>query len=496
MSRTHMHHTTTATASFSRRLRMLHAWLALMALMALALLWASPVHAQSRAGEVSHLQGMATAQQPGGAFRFLGKGDPVMEGDTLTTTDKGYAVVTLGDGTKFTMRPGTSFAVERFAHDAGAESALMRLFKGGVRVVTGLVGKRNPGGVELRTTTATLGIRGTSFDARLCGADCRAENNAPVTPGTAAIAPPEPVVARVVQVSGQATALTRGKAPRPLVEGGSLFEGDDVRTGPGATVVLGFRDQSKVSINPDTVLRITAFIYNRPQTGNAINLGLLRGGIRAVTGLIGKATPDAVKITTPTAAVGIRGTGMDISCDGPCADPELGPPPAPPPAGGPASPLDGLYVLTWEGGTYFARAVTMDIPLERVGFIGADGEARLLTEVPAFFASFFVAPRPDGIQVNWENLFAAINPTGSDGLYVYVRDGHVYIQSLGSRIDLGAGEAGYAGEPGTVRRIEPAPRFLTLDPFPLPEQFSQGAGDLLQLFGITLGQPGQEICRL
>ena len=64
----------------------------------LCLLVSMGAGAQQKAGEVQHLQGMATAQQAGGTVRFLVKGDTVLAGDTLTTTDKGFAVLALGDG--------------------------------------------------------------------------------------------------------------------------------------------------------------------------------------------------------------------------------------------------------------------------------------------------------------------------------------------------------------------------------------------------------------
>lgn len=451
--------------------------------------------AQQKAGEVAHLQGMATAQQPGGSFRFLGKGDPVLEGDVISTTDKGFAVVTLADGTKFTLRPATTFALDRFAHNAGTETALMRLVKGGMRVVTGLVGKRNPTGVELRTTTATIGIRGTSFDARLCGEDCRAEGIGPRAQAGAAVTSVNtaPVVARVVQATGQVTASVAGQPARPLTQGAALYEGDDVRTAPGATAVLGFRDQSKVSINPETVLKIDAYIYNRPQASDNMALSLLKGGLRVFTGLIGKKSASAFTVKTVTSTIGIRGTGMDISCEGPCIDPSLGGGAA---GEGGAEPKqgDGLFLLTWEGGSYFLVG-PLDVPLDKVGFIGRDGVARLLGAVPDFLINFS-SPRPDRIDVDWENLFATVAPSGSDGLYVFVRDGHVFILSGTSRTDLGAGEAGYVGREGSTERIAPVPGFFTIDPFPLPERFTQTDGQILQLFGVTLGQPGQEICRL
>ncbi len=453
--------------------------------------------AQQKAGEIAHLQGMATAQQPGGAFRFLGRGDPVLEGDVISTTDKGFAVVNLDDGTKFTLRPSTTFALDRFAHNQGTENAAMRLLKGGMRVVTGLIGKRNPAGLELRTTTATIGIRGTSFDARLCGDDCRQEGVAPaVRTGQAATGVlTAPVVARVIQASGPGTATLSGQPARPLTSGAALYEGDEVRTGAGAIAVIGFRDESKVSINPESTLRLDAFIYKRPQAADSMTIGLLKGGLRILTGLIGRNAPNAFTVRTTTATIGIRGTGMDISCEGPCIDPSQGGTGSAGPAAG-ASPgqPDGLFLLTWEGGSYFLLG-PLDVALSQVGFIGRDGVGRILPGIPDFLLNF-VSPRPDGIAVDWDNLFAATTPEGTDGLYVLVRDGHVFILAGGTRIDLGVGEAGYVGQNGLAQRISPAPGFMTTDPFPLPERFSQTDGQLLQLFGVTLGQPGQEICRL
>jgi hypothetical protein len=460
---------------------------------------ASTALAQQRAGEVAHLQGMATAQQPGGAFRFLGRGDAVLEGDVLTTTDKGFAVVSLADGTKFTLRPSTTFALERFSQTPGAESSVMRLFKGGLRVVSGLIAKRNPVGVELRVNTATIGVRGTSFDARICGEDCRQEELSQVPPppqaSQVAVAPAVgPVVARVVQASGEVAASRPGQAPRPLAVGAPLYEGDAVRTGASGVAVVGFRDQSKVSINPQTAIRIDGFVYQKPQATDNMALSLLKGGLRVFTGLIGKQSSTSFSVRTRTSTIGIRGTGMDIVCEGPCVDESLGEGPVTTVAD-PAVPkkTDGLFMFTWEGGTYFMVG-PLDVPLNQAGFIGADGEARLLASVPEFFNEFG-SPRPDGVQVDWDNLFASVSPSGADGLYVLVRDGHVFLADR-SRIDLGVNEAGFLSVDGIARRMSPVPNFLANDPYPLPELFSGSDAQIFRMFGVTLGVPGQEICRL
>jgi hypothetical protein len=439
---------------------------------------------------------MATAQQPGSQLRFQGRGDAVLRGDVITTTDKGFAVVNLSDGTRFTLRPSTTFALEQYSHDQGTETALMRLFKGGMRVVTGLIGKRNPGGIELRVNTATIGIRGTSFDARLCGDDCRLEGMAPAATPAAGVNPLGQVVARVVQSTGEVAAGQPGKPARPLSAGAPLYEGDDIRTGAGSVAVIGFRDQARLSVNPDTTVRIASYVYNRPQSTDGMALHLLKGGLRMFTGLIGKKDPGAFNVRTRTSTIGIRGTGMDISCEGPCVDETLG---VQPPVGAVQDPVnpqqgDGLFMFTWQGLTYFVVG-PLDVPLDQAGFIGSDGLPRILGTVPAFFAAF-ASPRPDQVLIDWDNLFATSAPTGADGLYVFVRDGHVSLGSGRGRLDLGVGEPGYVGPDGSLVRLSTIPGFISDDPYPIPELFSESDRQVFRLFGVTLGQPGQEICRL
>jgi hypothetical protein len=451
--------------------------------------------AQPVAGEVAHLQGMATAQQPNGGYRFLSRGDRVLEGDVISTTERGFAVVSLADGTRFTLRPSSTFAIDKFSADQGTESAFMRLLRGGMRMVTGFVNKRNPAGFELRIKTATVGIRGTSFDARICEDDCRQEGVAPrpanqAVPGIADVGP---VVARLVRASGSITATQPGQAARLLSAGSPLYQGDDLRTGADGIAVLGFRDRTKLSVNPGTVMRIDTYVYNRPQQADSFGLSLLKGGMRLLTGLIGTREPRAFTVKSLTATVGIRGTGLDISCEGPCVDPSLGESYAGASTVEPGQ-RDGLFLSTWRGTGYFFVG-PLDVATDQVGFIGNDGLGRILRTAPDFLAAQ-AAPRPDEVDVDWDNLFATVAPSGADGIYVFVRDGHVFLTSGGSRVDLGVGEGGFVGADGRALRMSPVPGFLTSDPYPIPELFSQSERPVFQLFGVTLGQPGQEICRL
>ncbi|WP_342620274.1 FecR domain-containing protein [Rhodoferax sp. GW822-FHT02A01] len=470
---------------------------ALCLLMMLAAAIPNAARAQQPAGQVQHLQGMATAQQPGAAARFIAAGDSIAEGDVITTTEKGYAVVAFTDGTKITLRPATTFAVERYAHNEGTEAGLMRLIKGGMRAVTGLINKINPGALQFRASTATIGIRGTSFDARLCNEDCRSEDRAAQSrPPPAAVLASDLVVARLIKVSGDVTAQQEGKPVRHLLEGAPLYMGDALQTGPDATALVGFRDQSRLAVNPQTLVRINGFSYSSARQPNNFALQLLHGGLRMFTGLIAKAQPQAVSVRTLVATIGIRGTGMDISCEGPCAD-GAGTGEGASPAPALLAAGDGLFMHTWLGLTFLdGGGSSVDVPLDAVGFVGADRMPRLLAALPEFMNSFKV-PRPDMESVDWDALFGAQAYSGEDGLYLFVRDGHVFLETANGRRDFGVGEAGFVGGDNLPRRLAPpVPRFLSDDPFPIPELFVSGDKRILQLFGATLGQPGQEICRL
>ena len=149
-------------------------------------------------GEVQFSKGVATAQSEGQQARFLGKGFPLFEGDVISTGKRSFTILKLSDGSKMTLRPNTVFGLEKF--DEEEENATLKLFKGGLRALTGLLAKKNPDAYRLDTPIATIGIRGTTFDVRICAGDCEsdADNAADSSPAVVNT----PVVARVALVTG------------------------------------------------------------------------------------------------------------------------------------------------------------------------------------------------------------------------------------------------------------------------------------------------------
>jgi hypothetical protein len=121
------------------------------------------------AGTVVHLSGALMAQKPDGTMKALTVKSEVESGDTLVSQRNTYAQIRMVDNSEITLRPNTTFKIENFSYDGAkpeADSASFRLVKGGLRSVSGLLGKRNREKFEMRTPTATIGIRGTTFVAQ------------------------------------------------------------------------------------------------------------------------------------------------------------------------------------------------------------------------------------------------------------------------------------------------------------------------------------------
>ncbi len=120
------------------------------------------------AGSVQHLSGTLTVQRADGSVRILSQKSEVAPGEVLTTQRDSYAQINMADGSSMTLRPNTQVKIEAFQFTEGKpqeDNAFFRLVKGGLRTVTGLVGKRgNQDAYRIGTATATIGIRGSSGD--------------------------------------------------------------------------------------------------------------------------------------------------------------------------------------------------------------------------------------------------------------------------------------------------------------------------------------------
>jgi len=152
---------TTATEPAQAALRFLTALL-------LCALLGAPAWAATVAGTVVQLSGPLLAKKASGAVKILSVRSEVENGDTLVTEKNTYALVRFIDNSEITLRPASTLTIENFSFDNAkpeGDQARFSLVKGGLRSVTGLLGKRSKEKFELKAPTATIGIRGTTFIA-------------------------------------------------------------------------------------------------------------------------------------------------------------------------------------------------------------------------------------------------------------------------------------------------------------------------------------------
>ena len=114
-------------------------------------------------------------------------------------------------------------------------------------------------------------------------------------------------------VTGNVTAQALGSPPRALAKGAEVRSGDTVRTNDGM-VQIRYPDGAYVSLRPDTEYTIENYRFEGKADGSEQGLfKLIKGTMRTVTGLVGRINRANYRISTPTATIGIRGTGGVIA---------------------------------------------------------------------------------------------------------------------------------------------------------------------------------------
>ncbi|MES2509211.1 MAG: FecR family protein [Pseudomonadota bacterium] len=127
---------------------------------------------------------------------------------------------------------------------------------------------------------------------------------------------------RVLAVAGTAT-IERAGRQVTLVAGAPVESGDTFSVGEASTLQVRFTDESVVALRANSQFKIEEYRFEKNTETDRSLLGLIKGGMRTITGLIGKANQKNYLIKTDTAAIGIRGTHFTaVSCNNDCTRPD------------------------------------------------------------------------------------------------------------------------------------------------------------------------------
>jgi hypothetical protein len=177
-----------------------------------------------------------------------------------------------------------------------------------------------------------------------------------IAPDAVTTAGPE-AAGSVALAQGSVTDTAKDGGSRHLQDGDRVYPGDAFVLGADSYLDLDLEDEGRILLRPNTTFQIESYHYDaeahepvdasgqpliKPASQQPENafFKLVKGGLRAVDGIIGKTNPQSYGVETPVATIGVRGTAFDVRyCGDDCTDEAD--------AGG--KPDNGLYTSVTEG---------------------------------------------------------------------------------------------------------------------------------------------------
>jgi len=203
---------------------------------------------------------------------------------------------------------------------------------------------------------------------------------------------------QVTHLSGAVLAQRADGQSRILSLRSEVREGDLVITADNAYARIRWTDGGDVVLRPASQLRIEAFRYEegRPAADNVL-LSLLKGGMRAVTGLLARRNPASFRLATPSATIGIRGTHFGaLVCNDDCGAIVT-------PSGRP--PANGTHVDVADGAiSVTTRVATLVVKAGEFGFASSLNEPPVPSPAPLRVA---LPPQASNVTIQGGTVGAA-----------------------------------------------------------------------------------------
>nr|CAA6821282.1 MAG: FecR family protein [uncultured Thiotrichaceae bacterium] len=181
-----------------------------------------------------------------------------------------------------------------------------------------------------------------------------------------AFAAEEPL-GKTILARGSVTA-DRNSAKEALKRLSPVFQQDVLRSGSGARAQFRMVDDALINLQENSVLNLKEYKLDSADGNGSVLMDLISGGLRTVTGVVGKKDKKDYQLRTPTATIGIRGTMYEVGIVS-----------------------DGMYVGAWSGDIWIrSHSGKCDVELgdnfkNRFAFVDVQGICRMLQGVPKVF---------------------------------------------------------------------------------------------------------------
>jgi len=127
-----------------------------------------------------------------------------------------------------------------------------------------------------------------------------------------AFAQQPPSAAGRIKVASGAVFIVRAGALVPAQAGQEVFESDGLKTGADGRVGVTLKDDTRLSLGPASEVRLDRFVFAPADGQMGLVLKVVRGVMAYVSGRIAKLAPDSIRLETPAAVVGVRGTTLAV----------------------------------------------------------------------------------------------------------------------------------------------------------------------------------------
>ena len=118
-------------------------------------------------------------------------------------------------------------------------------------------------------------------------------------------------VAQIKTVSGQAEIVRNGASIAARI-GDPLYEKDTIETGGDGSIGITFIDNTVMSSGPNSEIVLEDYKFNSSDFKGSMLTDMNRGTVSMISGDIARSSPDAMKVKTPSAILGVRGTRFVI----------------------------------------------------------------------------------------------------------------------------------------------------------------------------------------
>ena len=126
---------------------------------------------------------------------------------------------------------------------------------------------------------------------------------------------PQPSPAGHVKIASGSAFIVRENATIPARPGELVFATDALRTGVDGTVGVTLMDDTRLSLGPSSEVRLERYVYAPSEGSFEMVLKFVRGASAYVSGRMAKLAPDSIRLETPAAIVGVRGTTVAINIE-------------------------------------------------------------------------------------------------------------------------------------------------------------------------------------